>query len=531
MAAMLAYPFSEALRASAVSWPPYWDGYRDIGLAHTMLAGHYPADACYPGEVNWYNPLMGVITALGGWLSGAPLSTVNIALGPWLNLLGPVLFAVLIARLTNAWVALAALVYLLFGKPIAQPVWASAAYSPWLLAPNTTQALYFLALLLLFLALQRNRWPWHAAAGIAWGVTFLGHTMPALAIGGIYLLLLAWSQAEAWRGGVERPAWRGFFLSAAVAFVVSLPYTGPILWKYQFHVVNEWPSIFADPYVELQHLPERLRESLRRWENLPALLGLAVALRHARKHVAMRVIVVWAAVAAAFLVHHYVWQWLRQQGVLVAGLVPGHHALVLAYGVKAACFGLGLGALAVWCARRVARSTLEEGLPLPDHARAVALVLAMSVAACAWFAPMLRTWPAYQQTRDSGSYADLVADQVATCDWILGHTAIGEVFLADWAEAVTLVQPAGRKLVATMLFYSNPYVDVHQRLTDTRLMHEALAAGDDAAFRALATPYQVRYVVVRGEWREKILAAAPHCLILRWQSETVAVFEVRPPTA
>ena len=529
MAGMLAYPLVMALRATQVPWPLFWDACRDLGLANVIRAGHYPADACYPGEVNWYNPLMATLTALGGWISGAPLPAVNVALGPWLNLLGPVVFAVLIARLANTWVALAAVAFLLFGKPIDQPIWSTAAYSPWLLAPNTTQALFFLTLLLLFLALQRDRWPWHAATGLAWGVTFLGHTAPALAIGGIYLVLLAWTQVARWFGSGERASWLGFFLAASVAFVVSLPYTGPIFWKYQFHVVNEWPSVFADPYVELAQLPERLRGLLYPYNAL-VLLGFIVAARHARKHLAMRLLVAWALVAAAFLAQHYLWQWLRQRGVLVTGLVPGHHALVLAYGAKASLFGLGTGALAAWSMSRWDRAASLRGPRLPRRVYSVGFLLFIVVLFTMRHAPLLSVWPAYRQSRNPEHYEAVSADAMATYDWICANTDINDVFLAEYVEAVTLVQPTGRKLVATMLFYSNPYLDAMQRLTDTHAMHDALAANDEAAFRKLAAPYHVGYVLLQGDLHTKIEAAAPDFITPLWQHGAVAIYGVAPPT-
>ena len=40
-----------------LEWPYDYDLFRDAAFAQTIIHGHFPADAYYAGEQNWYNPL------------------------------------------------------------------------------------------------------------------------------------------------------------------------------------------------------------------------------------------------------------------------------------------------------------------------------------------------------------------------------------------------------------------------------------------------------------------------------------------
>ena len=46
-----------------LQWPYDYDLFRDAAFAQAIIHGHFPADAYYADEQNWYNPLIAAIIA------------------------------------------------------------------------------------------------------------------------------------------------------------------------------------------------------------------------------------------------------------------------------------------------------------------------------------------------------------------------------------------------------------------------------------------------------------------------------------
>ena len=140
---MIGYCLVIALRTTAgVQWPYEWDAFRDIGAAQTMLDGRYPEDPILSGKTLWYNPLTAACDAVFSAATGVPLPRGYVLLGPWLQLLAPAGFFVLVWVLFGRWTAVLALAAFLFGKTDIIPAWNCASYSPWLLAPGFAQGFF-----------------------------------------------------------------------------------------------------------------------------------------------------------------------------------------------------------------------------------------------------------------------------------------------------------------------------------------------------------------------------------------------------
>ena len=97
---------------------------------------------------------------------------------------------------------------------------------------------------------------------------------------------------------------------------------------------------------------------------------------------------------------------------------------------------------------------------------------------------------------------------VDVLDWIRLHTFPDDVFLCMDDASLYLVTPAGRKVVATNRYFSNPYVDWRSRDADRRRMFDQLASGDMDGFSRLAAKYRVRFVVVSQDRSDGWLRAA-----------------------
>src|SRR5947209_973037 len=105
--------------------------------------------------------------------------------GAYLNLFAAITFYILVTHLFGRLVALAAAAAFLFAPIGDAPSWAAATYSPWIFSQNLAQGFFYLTLLAFFKAVGSQQWRWHFIVGILLGVTFLGHTAPAVILGTI----------------------------------------------------------------------------------------------------------------------------------------------------------------------------------------------------------------------------------------------------------------------------------------------------------------------------------------------------------
>ena len=541
--AMTAYCLVFALRAtSGVQWPYEWDAFRDIGAAQTMLDGRYPEDPIMLGRTLWYNPLTAACNAAFSAATGVPLPRANVLLGPWLQLLTPAGFFALVWVLFGRWAAVLALAAFLFGKTGNIPAWNCATYSPWLFAPVFAQGFFYLALagFVLVRRMRPSGVAWHALVGLLLALTFMTHTAPAVNAGGVMAAVILVAVWRIGRRAGMRAAWREavlpFLVLLAVAFLASLPYTWSILRDYHFHVRNPWPGLYASAYVELAHLPERVREALN-WRNLVALLGAVAVLMRAEWRRSALVPFAWAGLAALFLAQNYVSQALLSRGVLITTLVPGHHAAVYLSAAHWVFFGAGAAALARTTAdlllRAVRRRGAEEGGVAATLANAAccAAVLAAVVAGLFALRPY-RDWLEFGITRNRAEYAANYESKTDMYAWILRNTAPHAVFLTDEdAVGLQVVMPAARKLAGSMLLYLNPYVDVQPLMGDRQQMLQAMRDGDGARLHELARRRGVTHFLGREKGPDGAPAAAPRFFREVHRAGGLVAYELEPPPA
>jgi len=90
-------------------------------------------------------------------------------------------------------------------------------------------------------------------------------------------------------------------------------------------------------------------------------------------------------------------------------------------------------------------------------------------------------------------------DQRLMLKWIANYSEPLAVFAAPDNIGFSIVAAAGRRVVAVDPFFSNPYVEWAPRSDARNDLIHALSHGDCDRFRALASPYQVNYVIVRSD--------------------------------
>ena len=514
VAALCMWALLQAIRTSnTCQWPAEWDTLRDMGMAQTLLDGNYPKDPILSGKTLWYNPLTGALLAASSRVLQLPLHQTSIALGPYVNLLAPLGIVVLLAFFFGRAAALAGLCMVLFAKDPQTPFWVNASYSPWLLAPLYSLGLFFLTLVAYYHALSRRSLAWHGVAGLLLGITFMAHTAPAMVIGGVIVAttsletgLLWHRQRQQRRAGAtdsQQPLWRipaQVLVLLMIAFVVSLPFTWSILWHYQFKVHNPFPSLFAADYVSLAQLPDRLRDTVN-WKNLFALTGIMVLVRRFRRDSAARFILCWLIVAIAFVTQHYLWQYLLTRGTVLTSFVPGHHAAIHLSAVRAVLFAVGLTASGIAVIRLLQRlsglALQQQNMQLLDQ---IAAVIAVALAGTALYMAHPLTTRVDFMTPDRALYHQFHEQGIPMYQWILENTEPNAVFLCDEESiGMTVVMPAGRKLVSAMLLYSNPYVPAAPLFEAQKNLLNAIENGNQDKFCQLASPYPVLYLLVHSE--------------------------------
>jgi 4-amino-4-deoxy-L-arabinose transferase-like glycosyltransferase len=149
-----------------LEWGNDLDHLRDVAAAQTILDGGFWDDPYYAGESQWYNPLTPTLVAAAARLTGAPLPTVHIRLGAYIDLLPAICFYILVASLFNRYVALASTAcFLFFTSAPSHPTWASATYTPMLLPVVFAQAPFYLTLFAYRKAILANQRRYYAGGG------------------------------------------------------------------------------------------------------------------------------------------------------------------------------------------------------------------------------------------------------------------------------------------------------------------------------------------------------------------------------
>ena len=472
---------------SGLSWPGDPDLYRDIAQATTFIQGDWLGDPYYLTGRLWYNPLVPRLVAALSKLSGVPVPVLYTHAGVYLNLLAPLAFFALIASWFDRRVALAAVAAFLFLRRL--PAWAAATYSPWLFAGVFSQTLFYLGLLALLRAYQRDRYRDHVLFGFVLGLVFLGHTAPALILG-VTATVLALGKLRT--RTTERPR-RSFLrlgLSLAVAGVVSLPFLYTIVGIYHLRVVNAVPTTWLWRLLEWRHLGDLLVAQF--WPvTLVALLGLMTTWRRERHRPETTILFAWGGTALLGLGLGYARQLLEGQMRLPA-VVPSFHFLFYLKGLEAVFFGLGLVALV---------TAISRWLPVMRRTSAVSLVVLLM---------LILIYPQYEGRHESrSSRVEAEArerrfDLPAVTEWIEAHAPRDAVFLCSDELALYVVGPSGRKVLVVDPFFSNPFLDWRVRDRRRRQLLGYLESDDMRNFRRLARRHRVTHVLMRRGDEERL---------------------------
>jgi hypothetical protein len=292
------------------------------------------------------------------------------------------------------------------------------------------------------------------------------------------------------RPGGARTGLTRIGLALGVALLVSLPFDFEILWRYHLKIINQFPSQSPSSLLDLNELP-----SLARTIAVPALVAAAaLGLRAAtRMDLGMRVLLAWFGVVAALLAANVGRLLLDKAGIHLPPVVAAFH--FFSYLMTIVAIGVGVGI-------RDGSAALVKRLSRGGQARSSEPGIAGDLVACGvTLLLVVAAYPRYLQRQD---FTDVRQEAVAmnerfpidVVDWIRAHTSSDDVFLCTDDASLYIVPPAGRKVVSTNRYFSNPYVDWVTRDADRSRMFDQLGRGDIDGFRTLAAKYGVRFILL-----------------------------------
>jgi hypothetical protein len=460
-----------------LAWPYDYDLFRDAAFAQTIIHGHFPADAYYAGEQNWYNPLgPAIIGGLARLFAFEPID-IYAHYGAIIALAVPLAVFALGIALFGRWAALASLFAFLFLGPNDVPSWAAPSYSPWLFANLLSLLPFALTLIVALRGRESGRDSVWAVSGVLLGTTFLTHSAAAVVAGSV-ALVLAWERGK---GRLVAIRW-GLVLVPALA--VSAPLLATILWHYGLQVKNTAPQDFIWDETDLHRIPELLRGALN-VGNAIALGGFVMLLRSRTMKAARDTLMAWLGICAVMLVYGYARQaWPNAH---MPGIVPPFHWLFLLRLARALLLGYGL-----YCAVRALASLLGRWRKLPVP---IALLLTFGILLPFQIRQFVHRFDFEQARRLSLQYAALPGFG-ETIAWLRRETPSDAVVLAPPHDALIMLGAAGRKTVVVDRFFSNPYVAYEPRATAADDLARNLAEHQRDIFLQMAAKHGVSYVLI-----------------------------------
>jgi hypothetical protein len=465
-----------------LDWPDDPDLFRESALAQSFADGHLLSDPYYLGEWVWYPPLVPGVVATLSKITGAPVLTVYARAGAYLDMLGPILFAALVARCFGSLASLVALTAFLYRIPRG-PSGATPFYSTLLYSGNFALGLFFLTLLAYVSLPEKNRLR-YVLTGLSLGLTFLGHPGPFVVLSVVFLLEFA-------RAAARDPgaALKHYALLFAMAALAAMPLLVSIVGHYHLRIQNPVPT----QWIAWSATATAIGRQMDR-HTLAACVALVVLWVRGPREGAW-VMTEWIAGVVALVGYSFAaaaHDWRT--------VVPRHHLTIYARVAQPVLIGYGVSVLWSLARQWLERSTLSRKVATREPAKWVAMVGGALVV-------VLAALPA--QARRAGPLrTGIIPDSTVEASrdayrWMRSTLRFGDVVLATDDRALMVVGPAGAKVVAVEALFGNLYVDNDKRTTARDEMFAALRRGDEPAFEALADEYSVTYVLwvaADGPW-------------------------------
>ena len=477
MLTSLAWSF--AIRAtSGLHWPPEGDLLRDVAAARALLNGRFPEDPAYLGEVWWYNPLVPGLVALLASTSGWSLEALYTHGGVYLNLLVPLAFYVFAQRLIGRWPAVASLLAFLFLFDPALGSMHKATYSPWLFPYNFVQALAFATLWTWQRVEQRPTQAGYLKVGLLLGLTFLGHTAPAIILGVAVVganLVITLRRHATWSVSVRR-----VLSISVVAVFVSLLFIVPILVRYRFRILHPAPGSLA------LLGGGALITDLASPRGIMTLSGAWFFAQRLARPGSDHLLPFAATLVSAFVLFAFS---LVAQRLGWTGIVPSFHFHLYLTSLGAVLFGQAVDGVAAQVHRWIGRPRSAATGPR--------LIAALLIAVLVFRLPAYATCVELTAMRASSLLVARNFSATRLYGWLTEQPRRGSVLTTIGSSL--WVAAAGHPVVLAFPTYSNPYVSFEARERTANELSSAWQRGDAASFLSQAHGNRVSYVITEGD--------------------------------
>jgi hypothetical protein len=481
-----------------IHWAIEPDFDRDIAYIRGTLDGNYGKDPNYAGQYMWYNPLIFLTETLIVKLTGLPINIVVARAGAFLNLINPIVFFIVIIKLFDYKIALAALLSFLFLAAGNLPCWGVGTYSPWMISDTFVQFLFYISIFCCYRAFTTQKMLWFVILGAIIGLSFLGHSAPVFLIIFIIISLQVQNVFGAIRAK-NYTAIKTFVIQGIFTFIPFVIFAFPFLYyvygKYHFHFINRIilqcaPGVFArKETVELLKL--NVTFSL-----LIAAIGFVWFYFKFEKGILRRIIWNWLIIAA--FMYFYESAVPTVDKILHVNLpdtIPAFHYFFYLKTLQSVFFAFGFIYLFNWAIGlkeklSKAKVTLKQ---LEYHFLFCVLVYA------AVYYPIYSNRADFTVMQEESLLKGNEMNKIDVYDFISKSVPLDNVILCSHDMSLFPVMPTGIKMVSVETYFSNPYVSYDKREKDRNDMLKYLTKPDTTFNTKLFSDYKVNLVLLTNK--------------------------------
>jgi len=497
---MLLLAFLQCYRAvRGLHWAFEPDFDRDIGYIRNTLNGHYGSDPNYIGEYMWYNPLLYLSEAAIVKITGLPINIVVARAGAFLNLLAPIFFFIMVRKLFDYKIALAALLSFLFLASGNIPGWGGATYSPLPLANSYVQFIFYFNIFLCYKAFSTQKIRWFTILGIFLGIGFLGHAAPTIIIILMLILLQGQKHIAAIKtkeySSIKTYLLQGLF--TLVPFLVfSFPFLYFVLIKYHLHFVNRIILQCAPRIFARANSIELLKLNLT-FPFVIAAIGFVMFCRKYNNPLIKKIILYWLYITVFMYLYEAILPTAnRMLHITLPDTIPALHYFFYLKGVQSVFFAFGfvyLVDLAIhWMEGYAAKRRLRKIPVLLSSNLFVIFVLLYVII----YYPIYSNRADFVVPRQQALAKEKETDKIEVYDFIVKNIPLNRVMLCKHDQSLFPVMAAGIKMVSVEIYFSNPYVSYEQRENDRNEMLSYLVASAPSPAEKLFLKYKVSYVLL-----------------------------------
>src|SRR5579871_472739 len=453
-AIMLSMAFYQCYQTTHdLQWASDPDFDRDIGFVQGTLNGHYGADPNYKGEYLWYNPLLFSVEAMIAKASSLPLNIVVTRAGAYINILAPVCFFIMAISLFGFDVALAALLSFLFLASGNILGWGAATFTPWLYPVCFTQFLFYLNIILCYKAFSAEKYVWFVLLGTFIGISFLGHTAPALLI----ILIMISVQSQKILRSFKKKDYlllRKYLVQGIVAFVFFIIAAMPLLYyvvgKYHLHLVNRATFEYTEGIFILSNFKAMIKANLS-VSFVVACIGFIWFYKNFQHALIRRIILSWLIFSVLMYMYStFVATMHNKFHIKLPGTVPSFHYFFYLKALQSLFFGLGFMFLIKKLIELVGSKMNQIRT---DY---ISYIVVATVLVCSFiYFPFYKNRNDFVLLREQALAKQDQKDKIEVYHFILDNIPEDKVILCDKDPSIFPVMATARKMVSIAFTFSN----------------------------------------------------------------------------